>query len=102
MEKDGFPLVTFEAIWGYNDLGRPCLNFNPELFSRRVLIDEIDVTFLDQPDFRDRILEFKHQIGGVTASATAMDAGCIAPGFGCDCGVYHCHCIWRDETNQAQ
>ena len=58
---------------GTNDDGKPALNFKREWFNGRVLIDEIDVTFLDQPKFRDLIMPHRHVISGVTASATATD-----------------------------
>ena len=74
MNKDGMPLVTFEAIWGTNNECKQCLNFKPEIFNGTVLMDEIDVTFLDQPEFREKIMPFKDMISGVTASATANDA----------------------------
>ena len=38
-----------------------------------VLMDEIDVAFLDQTEFRDKIMPYKTMISGVTASATAND-----------------------------
>ena len=73
LKKDGQPLVRFEAIWGTDDDGHSCLNLIHDIFTNRVLIDEIDVTFLDQPEFRDRIMESSSNISGVTASATADD-----------------------------
>ena len=73
MRKDGEPLVSFEAIWGANRDGCPYLNFKPEIFDRRVLMDEIDVAFLDQTEFRDKIIPYVTMISGVTASATATD-----------------------------
>ena len=73
LDKDGVPLVRFEAIWGTDREGKPCLNYKPEIFTGRVLMDEIDVTFLDQYEFRDNIMPYKDTISGVTASATAND-----------------------------